>query len=273
MTAANSGIDEVESRDALREARELIGEADRLVVFSGAGLSAESGLPTFRDGAGSGLWERYDPMRLASIEGFDADPGTVLAWYRMRRRALAAVEPNAAHRALAAAGARFSAAGRELWQVTQNVDDLLERAGVPADEIDHLHGRITLDRCHRRCGYERAVEPGALTADTGSTTSAAATDVCPRCGAVLRPAVVWFGEALPEAAWQRAVARLARADALLVVGTSASVWPAAGLVDDAIRRGLRPIVVDPDADNAHAARGLAIVGRATAALPSLFDPE
>jgi NAD-dependent deacetylase len=131
---------------SLDSARRMIAAACGPVVFSGAGLSAESGIATFRD-AGTGLWSKSSPEQLASPQGFAADPRLVIAWYDERRRALARARPNRAHLALA----------RQQWpQVTQNVDDLLQRAG--ARDVIQLHGSITHDRCHGGCGHAEAVE-------------------------------------------------------------------------------------------------------------------
>jgi NAD-dependent deacetylase len=233
----------------LEAARRRLRPGRRITCFSGAGLSAESGVPTFRDAAEDALWRRYDPMRLASPEGFAADPMTVIDWYAWRRRAVAAAEPNAAHRALA---------GRtDIAQVTQNVDDLLERAG--AQVVTHLHGTITRDRCHAGCGHSERIDlaaPPALRA-------------CPRCGAPLRPAVVWFGEALQTEDLQRAVERC-QCDVLLVVGTSATVHPAAGLIDVARSAGAEIVIVNTAPSEASDRADLELLGPAGAILPAIL---
>ncbi|MCA9285343.1 MAG: NAD-dependent deacylase [Phycisphaerales bacterium] len=234
----------------------MLATSASIVAFSGAGLSAESGVPTFRDAATSGLWTRYDPARLASPEGFAADPDLVLAWYADRRRAVARATPNAAHRALAARP--------DIALVTQNVDDLLERAGCDPTRVVHLHGRIDRDRCHGSCGHEEPIDPAVIVAELRR---------CPRCGALLRPAVVWFGEALPPEAWERAVAAMHSADTVIVIGTSGAVWPAAGLVDLARSAGAGIVVVNPDADpddnKDHA--DIVLRGRAGEVLPALLS--
>jgi NAD-dependent deacetylase len=202
----------------MREARAALAVARRSAVFSGAGLSAESGIATFRGNDGDALWSQFNPMELASAAGFDDNPARVIDWYNWRRGRLANARPNAAHVALAQ--------HPRLVQITQNVDDLLERAGVPASGVLHLHGTIGRDRCNGGCGYEEAVdlgEPPPLRR-------------CPRCGAYLRPAVVWFGEALPPVVWQEAQQLCTALDCLVVVGTSATVYPAAGLIEQAAAR-------------------------------------
>jgi NAD-dependent deacetylase len=179
----------------------------RTAVFSGAGLSAESGIATFRGNDGHALWSQFNPMELASVAGFEDNPARVIEWYNWRRTQLARAQPNAAHRVLA----KHS----QLVQITQNVDDLLERAGVAASDVLHLHGTIGRDRCMASCGYEEAIDlahPPPLSD-------------CPRCGAYLRPAVVWFGEALPQGVWSWAERICSELDCLLVVGTSATVAP------------------------------------------------
>ncbi len=238
----------------LETAREMLARSRRVAAFSGAGLSADSGLPTFRDPATDALWSRYDPTELASIHGFEANPQRVIDWYNWRRGLYAGVAPNAAHRALAAHS--------RLIQVTQNVDDLLERAGVAPERIYHLHGSILYDRCHAHaCDYRERIDPAVP-----QTLRA-----CPRCGASLRPAVVWFGESLPSDVWDRAQWLCENLDCLLVIGTSATVYPAAGLIATARECGARIVVVDP---NPNAASGVAdafVQGAAAAVVPALLD--
>ena len=235
----------------LERARRLLAGAAHPVSFSGAGLSAESGIATFRDPL-DGLWARHDPMRLASRRGFAADPGLVLAWYAERRRAAAAARPNPGHRALAA------------WEgathVTQNVDDLLERAG--ALDVVHLHGLLGFDRCDGAYGYRVGADP----ADPPVLRP------CPRCGSPLRPDVVWFGESLDPGAWDRAAAACKRADLLVVVGTSGVVHPAASLVYAARAGGAVIVVVDPDANELGDLADLVLTEKAGVVLPELLAP-
>lgn len=238
----------------LGRARRMLANSRRVAAFSGAGLSAESGLATFRDPDTDALWARFDPTELASVDGFEANPGRVIEWYQWRRGRLAAVRPNAAHRALAAQP--------RLIQITQNVDNLLEQAGVAPEYVYHLHGSILQDRCHdAACGYSEQVELAA----------APALRACPRCGARMRPAVVWFGENLPQATWARAQQLCRELDCLLVIGTSASVYPAAGLITLARQHRSRVIVVDPNPGAAGSEADLFIAAPAGEVLPALLD--
>lgn len=198
----------------LREAADLINRAQRVVIFTGAGVSAESGIPTFRD-ALTGLWERFDPRRLATPEAFGDDPALVWGWYEWRRAAVERVEPNAGHRALAEIERRAP----ECAVVTQNVDDLHERAG--SKQPIHLHGSLFAPRCSA-CG-----RPATLPERAPAVEGPVDPPPCDHCGAPIRPGVVWFGEALPADAFEAAVAAAANCDVLLTVGTSGVVFPAA----------------------------------------------
>jgi len=239
---------------SLEAAREILASGSTVAAFSGAGLSAESGLATFRDPDSDALWSRFDPTELASAAGFEANPRRVIDWYNWRRAGLAAAKPNAAHRALAAQ--------RRMIQITQNVDNLLEQAGAPEQNVYHLHGSILHDRCHNPgCAYRERVDLAV----------ACGLRCCPRCGDHLRPAVVWFGESLPQDTWMRAEQLCAAVDCLLVVGTSATVYPAAGLVELARRRGSRIIVVDPNPGAAADAADVHLAAAAGEALPRLLN--
>jgi len=235
--------------EALAEARAAIGAARALVVLTGAGISAESGVPTFR-GAG-GLWRNHRSEDLATPEAFARDPRIVWEWYDWRRGLVAAAEPNAGHRALA----RLEAAGTPITLVTQNVDGLHERAG--SRDVVRLHGSLWTLRC-TRCDRERLDLRVPLPA------------LPPRCacGGIERPAVVWFGEALPAEALGRAIRAAGVADVLLVVGTSAVVWPAAGLVPYALAAGARVIEVNPE-PGAFSHAVLALRGPAGSVLPEI----
>ena len=222
-----------------------------MVSFSGAGLSAESGVPTFRDAQMSGLWAKHDPMRLASPQGFADDPQLVSEWYSHRRRAIAEAQPNSAHIALA----RHS----EMIHVTQNVDDLLHRAG--AQRVIQLHGTIATDRCHASCGYEEPID----LSDPPNLRN------CPECGSQMRPAVVWFGEALPSSAWTDAEQACRGCEVLLVIGTGAVVYPAAGLIGLAKSAGARIIIVNTHQSDASVLADVELLGKASEVLPTLLD--
>jgi NAD-dependent deacetylase len=232
----------------IEAARRIIQNAGRVVSFSGAGLSAESGVSTFREA--DGLWAKYDPMRLASPQGFEEDPQLVINWYADRRRSIAAAQSNPAHLALA---------GRpDIAHVTQNVDDLLERAG--ARDVVHLHGTIAADRCHGDCGFRETID----LADPPPLRP------CPKCGRRVRPAVVWFGEALPSDAWEAAQRACGRCDALLVIGTSAVVYPAAGLIGLAKSSGSAVIIVNTEPSGASSIADVELLGKAGELVPRLL---
>ncbi len=235
----------------IESARRILAEARSIVSFSGAGLSAESGVATFRDPETGGLWSRYDPTQLASPQGFAADPDLVIDWYNHRRQSIATAEPNAAHRALAAR--------RDITHITQNVDPLLDLAG--AEDVLHLHGRIDLDRCHGGCGVSEQID----LADPPPRRA------CPSCDEPMRPAVVWFGEMLPMDVFGEGERACSQCDALLVVGTSAEVYPAAGFIDIARAAGASIIIVNtqPSAASRHA--DVELIGQAGEILPSVLD--
>jgi NAD-dependent deacetylase len=212
--------------------------ARNIFVLTGAGISAESGLGTFRDKTGEGIWARFDPMKLATPEGFARDPEAVLAFYDLRRRNLLNAKPNAAHFALARLEAALAANGGSLTLVTQNIDDLHERAG--SAEVVHMHGELL----KARCGGCDAVH---LWLDDLTVTHA-----CPDCGRAghLRPHVVWFGE-MPFH-MDGIYRALAEADLFVAIGTSGAVYPAAEFVAEARVYGLPTCEINLEAaDNAH----------------------
>jgi len=208
-----------------------------IFVLTGAGISAESGLGTFRDKHGDGIWARFDPMRLATPEAFAHDPETVLAFYDARRQNVGNARPNAAHFALARLERGLSARGDALTLVTQNIDDLHERAG--SREVIHMHGELNKARC-QMCGAVRR-----WTEDLGLSHA------CADCAFVggLRPHVVWFGEMpLHMDDIDRA---LRRANLFVAIGTSGAVYPAAGFVAEARALGASTCEINLEAaDNA-----------------------
>jgi len=188
---------------------------NRIVILTGAGVSAESGLATFRDSGG--LWENHDPMLIATPEAFARDPALVYRFYNARRKQLDEVLPNTAHRAIARLQREFSG---EVFLVTQNVDDLHERGG--SGQVCHMHGQLS----SMLCQVCKAVQPAADDYD-GSTR-------CPRCGVAgaLRPDIVWFGE-IPYH-MDTILVRLRMCDLFIAIGTSGVVYPAAGFVQEAL---------------------------------------
>ena len=200
---------------------------NRIVILSGAGVSAESGLATFRDS--DGLWEQHDPMDIATPEAFARDPALVYRFYNARRNQLPQVFPNDAHRALAKLQLEFSG---EVFLVTQNVDDLHERAG--SAQVCHMHGQLTRVLC-RNCQAIKEV-----------TEDYSGESVCSSCGlvGVLRPDIVWFGE-MPYH-MESISDRLQKCDLFIAVGTSGLVYPAAGFVSEALRVGATAVEINKE---------------------------
>ena len=194
----------------------------KLVVLTGAGISAESGISTFRDSGG--LWEGYDVNQVATPEGFAADPALVLDFYNQRRRQLSQVEPNEAHRLLAHLEKRY-----EVVIITQNVDDLHERAG--SHNIIHLHGELLKSRGG---GNPNVTYPCTGDIHVGDKSPT---------GAQLRPHIVWFGEEVPML--EKAIAQVYSADILMIIGTSLQVYPAASLIDY-VKEGTPIFYIDPN---------------------------
>lgn len=245
-------------------ARRLLRDAGAVIVLTGAGVSAESGVPTFR-GAG-GLWKEFRPEELATPEAFARDPRLVWEWYAWRRTMVAGCAPNAAHRSLA----EWALRSRKVTIVTQNVDGLHARAAraaagsdddAPARPVE-VHGSLLRDRCS---GCDARSEPVTVDATSLSTLPR-----CTRCGALLRPDVVWFGEMLDEAVLAKADAAAATADVCLVVGTSALVHPAASLPLRTRAQGGLVIEVNPEETPLTRVAGISIRGRAVEVVPMLL---
>jgi NAD-dependent deacetylase len=243
----------------LLAARRALAAARSVVALTGAGISAESGIATFRD-ALTGLWAHFDPQELASEPGFRAHPQRVWDWYAERREGMRRAAPNAAHRALADFARRHP--GR-LTVVTQNVDDLHQRAGC-TDAI-RLHGDLLADRWIDPCPRHPAC--------TTASATPGRPPRCADCGNLVRPAVVWFGEMLPLREIERAEHAAARCDLMLVVGTSGAVWPAAGLAGLARRAGATVVIVNPEPSEIDAEASIHLRGRAAELLPRLLAPE
>lgn len=229
----------------------------RLTVLTGAGMSAESGVATFRD-AQTGLWETFDPEELASPQAWRRQPDVVWPWYLWRYHQVSSVQPNAGHRAVAE-WQRHA----EVRVVTQNIDDLHERAG--SRHVAHLHGSLFDFRCSR-CGAAYDRELPAMPEPVASL----APPLC-GCGGAIRPGVVWFGEALPDEPWEQAVDAVASADVLIVVGTSGIVYPAAGLPSAALAQGIPVIEVNPDTTPLSSSATATVRDTAARALPGLLD--
>lgn len=239
--------------EALRSAR-------RVCVFTGAGMSAESGVPTFRD-ALTGLWARFDAERLATPEAFHRDPPLVWGWYEWRRMKMRLAQPHAGHRALAALERRLSS----LTVITQNVDDLHERAG--STRVLHLHGELEATRCVR-CGSPFELPAGIPEEPEGGRRIEPPR--CASCGDRVRPGVVWFGESLPTPILQQAQAAAEACDLWITVGTSGLVYPAAELPLVAARAGATLVQVNPLPTPLDAHYHHVLSASAARCLPELF---
>lgn len=239
---------------------ELVGErlrtAQRITALTGAGVSAASGIPTFR--GEDGLWKKVRAETLATPEAFENDPKLVWEWYDWRRRMIRDAQPNGAHDVLA----QWTRERPGFTLITQNVDGLHERAG--AERLVRLHGSIWLVRCARACPAGRR--------DWLDETTPFPTlpPRCPHCGAYVRPGVVWFGESLDPDDVRRASAAT-ECDVFLTIGTSSIVYPAAGLVHDAKRRGAFTVEINVDATPASEAVDVAIRGKAEEVLGKLVN--
>jgi len=239
--------------EILDKARLAMRNARRVAVLTGAGISAESGVPTYR-GSG-GLWSGFSSADLASPEGFARDPHKVWDWHNDRRMSLAQVKPNAGHLALAQLEQQLQARGATWTLATQNVDGLHQAAG--STNVLELHGTILAIRCNgcglgRRVGFEPIAELPHCS-----------------CGGLMRPDIVWFGEMLPQTVWRAAVRSCQECDVMLTVGTSAQVYPAASLIEVAAENGAATIEVNLEPTAASGLVTYALHGKAGTILPQL----
>ena len=225
-----------------------------MLALTGSGVSAESGVPTFRD-AQTGLWARYRPEDLATAEAFARDPKLVWDWYAWRRALVSQAEPNAGHRALVA----LAGSVPQLTLVTQNVDGLHQRAG--STDVIEFHGNIARTKCSR--------EDVIVDEPVGRTDGA--PPLCPRCGAHVRPAVVWFGEMIPPDALQRAFAAAESCDVFLSIGTSSLVYPAASLAEVAQASGACLVEINPQPTPHSRFADYLLSGAAGVMLPALVE--
>jgi NAD-dependent deacetylase len=234
--------------------------ASRVVVFTGSGVSPESGVPTFRD-AQTGLWANFDVMELATPDAFRRDPALVWGWYEWRRAVVQKAKPNAAHRAIAAMASRVPT----FTLITQNVDDLHERAG--SRDVLHLHGQLARPYCQ---GCSQPWTPPAQ-----PSLEAVGTRIdppgCTECGGRVRPGVVWFGESLPEREWLAAAEAASRCEVFFCIGTSSLVYPAASLTSVAINAGAVTVQVNPNHTEIDSAVTWSIRGPAGEVLPPIVE--
>jgi NAD-dependent deacetylase len=227
--------------------------AGEVVVFSGAGMSAESGVPTFR--GEDGLWKKFRPEELANFGAFMRNPALVWEWYDHRRKIISSVEPNAGHRAIVA----MEHICRKVTVITQNIDNLHQRAG--SSIVHELHGNINRNYC---------VGCGMSVTDIPATPEGTAPR-CAACGGLIRPDVVWFGEDLPVDEWNASVAVAQRADLLFAVGTSGVVYPAASIPVLAKRAGALVVEINTERTEISALADETILGKAGEILPRIVE--
>jgi NAD-dependent deacetylase len=248
-------------KNNIQQAAEIIGTSRHLVVLTGAGISKESSIPTFRE-KGTGIWAEYDPMVVASPEGFMRDPAASWRWHSHLRELAAAAQPNPGHVALA----DLEVILPEVVVITQNIDGLHDRAG--STDVLPIHG--TLQRY--KCFFDCLGQPTYIDADDlDAVDPEAGTPLCPYCGRWVRPDVVWFGEMLPAALIDRAMIEVRMADVLLVVGTSGVIQPAASLPYVARRSGTQVIDVNPQRNGITDVVDLWLKGPAGVVLPQVVD--
>ena len=235
--------------------------AKHIALLTGAGVSAESGIPTFRDKL-VGLWENFDPAELATPDAFRRNPALVWGWYEWRRAKVLCAQPNAGHRSIA----KMAKLLPKLTLITQNVDDLHERAGNR--DVLHLHGELAKPYCERcRALY---VLPSGIP-EMPPQGQRIEPPACPLCGARIRPGVVWFGEGLPTRPWQSAVNAVQSSDVFLSIGTSAMVQPAASLIGMAAQARSFTIQVNPNPTEADDMVSFSLEGPAGRVMPAVLE--
>lgn len=241
----------------IQKAKQIISSANHLVAFTGAGVSAESGVPTFRD-ALTGLWSRFDPLQLATADAFQADPALVWGWYEWRRKMLLEVDPNPAHFALV----DLISKAPKSTLITQNVDDLHERAG--SKNVLHLHGSMFAPRC-----FDCAAPYTFTSVPALDNEQKLEPPKCPSCNGLIRPGVVWFGESMPMQEIQQAFAAANDCDVFLSIGTSGLVYPAAGLPLEAAENGAKVIHINPTQVDTTYENEIQLMGKAGEIIPQL----
>ena len=241
----------------IADARALLVQGQKTIIFTGAGVSADSGVPTFRGSSGETFWGKYNPMQLASQKGFLNDPKLVYDWYSWRRSQLAHIHPNPAHHAIA----RLQRDKNALL-VTQNVDGLHERVAPPGAVIERVHGTLATDKC---------LNPACDHVEHLDFTNLPPLRDCPKCTCRMRPAVVWFGEMLDQDLWFRCVRAAQAADLMLVVGTSGEVYPAASLVTFAADAGAKIIIANLEPSPLDKLSTITLHAKAAEILPTLIN--
>ena len=232
-----------------------------LVVFTGAGVSSESGVPTFRD-VEDGLWENFDVMKIGTEHGYRKDSSFGWGWYEWARHQVSLKQPNPAHYAIAQLAEKMP----KVTVITQNVDDLHERAG--SLDILHVHGTLN-EVCCTRCDHKVMLSQAKIAVEIKQPTPSQ-PDTCPHCDSIMRPAVVWFGEALPQDIWQKAKEASQQCDAMLIIGTSGVIYPAASISDTAIQNKIDIIQINPEETDIDTLVTQNFRGKAGEILPLLF---
>lgn len=245
----------------IEQAVEVLQKAEKVVFFTGAGISADSGIPTYREKL-SGIWAGLDPRELETAKAFRENPALVWGWYLWRRLRVALAEPNAAHLAIPS----VAHSQRQVSVITQNIDDLHERAG--SSNVVHLHGSLAMPKCFA-CNRPAVVSPDqSAVPEEGALIE---PPRCQRCNGRMRPAVVWYGEDLPPQAWKAAVFLVKDCDLMVSVGTSGIVMPAAGLPDLALASGASVIHVNKADVGMGDQKELMLIGGAAEVLPMLLE--
>ncbi len=239
---------------------DILRQARHVVIFTGAGVSAESGIPTFRDESG-GLWGEYDLDEFATRAGFKKDPALVWGWYESRRKQAMRAQPNPAHIAIA----HLAQHVEKLTIITQNIDDLHERAGCV--EVMHLHGSFFTPRCFA-CArpYNKLLD----SPDVDSSNIRQEPPRCARCNGRIRPGVVWFGEQLQRDIYRPAQRAAHSCDVIFSIGTSSLIYPAAALPFEAAARGISVVQINPSATDLDAKASFNLRGRAGDIMPRLL---
>lgn len=248
-------VNDIEKTSEFRQAVEVLNQAQHIAILTGAGISAESGIPTFRDKL-TGLWEQYQAEYLVSIQAFEEKPELVWQWHQWWRGQIADKLPNPAHFALGQWQQLAKAQGKTWTLFSQNVDNLHEKGGAT---VAKLHGDLSKNRCHD-CG-----KPYQSTIDFEEIE----LKHC-ECGGLIRPDIVWFGEMLPQAAWQMAEDATFNCDVLVSIGTSSVVYPAAGLIHLAKQRGAKVIEINPNPTQTQEV-DIVLQAKAGEVLPSLVN--
>ncbi|VVQ26468.1 SIR2 family NAD-dependent protein deacylase [Pseudomonas fluorescens] len=245
----------------IEQAADVLQNAKKVVFFTGAGISADSGIPTYREKL-SGIWAGLDPRDLETAKAFRENPALVWGWYLWRRLRVAQADPNAAHLAIP----RMAHSQRQVSVITQNIDDLHERAG--SSNVVHLHGSLAMPKCFA-CHRPAVVFPDqSAVPEEGALIE---PPRCLRCNGRMRPAVVWYGENLPSQAWKAAVLLVKDCDLLISVGTSGIVMPAAGLPELALASGASVIHVNKADVAMGEEREFMLAGAAAEVLPVLLE--